>query len=142
MRIQAYLRILSDENTIRAFEKEASVSNASIKRLKASSGLLGNDWWWNWQTAKISIDTDNPDEGLRTLLHAHRPIFPIIKKYQRLEADVYLEVVTQYEKGEEPRGLYLSSETIELLAEMGGALDNDVVPVVGESHAGDLLPEF
>jgi hypothetical protein len=38
----------------------------------------------------------------------------------------YLEVVTQYEKGEEPRGLYLSAETVLLLSEMGGAFDNDV----------------
>ena len=32
----------------------------------------------------------------------------------------------QYEKGEEPRGLYLSAETVLLLSEMGGAFDNDV----------------
>lgn len=37
-----------------------------------------------------------------------------------------MEVVTQYEKGEEPQGLYLSAETALVLSEMGGALDNDV----------------
>jgi len=37
-----------------------------------------------------------------------------------------LEVVTQCEHGEEPRGLYLSAGTILLLSEMGAALDNDV----------------
>ena len=53
-------------------------------------------------------------------------IFPIIKRWLGPETDVYLEVVTQYEKGEEPRGLYLSAETVLLLSEMGGAFDNDV----------------
>jgi hypothetical protein len=36
-------------------------------------------------------------------------------------------VVTQYDEGEEPQGLYLSAETVQLLSEMGGALDNDVI---------------
>jgi hypothetical protein len=61
-----------------------------------------------------------------SLLLAHKPILPIIKRHQGPETDIYLEVVTQYEKGEEPRGLYLSAETIQLLSEMGGAFDNDV----------------
>lgn len=74
-----------------------------------------------------SIDTNNPDDGLRALLLAHRPIFPIIKRHQGPETDIYLEVVTRYEEGEEPHGLYLSAETVQLLSEMGGALDNDVV---------------
>jgi len=62
----------------------------------------------------------------RALLLAHKPILPIIKRHQGPETDIYLEVVTQYEKGEQPRGLYLSAETILLLSEMGGAFDNDV----------------
>jgi hypothetical protein len=59
-------------------------------------------------------------------LLAHKPIFPIIKRWLGPETDVYLEVVAQYEKGEEPRGLYLLAETVLLLSEMGGAFDNDV----------------
>ena len=31
-----------------------------------------------------------------------------------------------FERGEEPRGLYLSAETVLLLSEMGGAFDNDI----------------
>jgi hypothetical protein len=38
----------------------------------------------------------------------------------------YPDVVTQYERGEEPRGLYLPAETVLLFSEMGGAFDNDV----------------
>ena len=135
MRIQAYLRVLSDEETIRALSKEANLSNASIKQLKARRGMLGEELWWNWETARTPIDIDNPDDGFRALLLAHRPIFPIIKKHHGPQTDVYLEVVTQYEEGEEPQGLYLSTETVQLLSEMGGALDNDVVITLAEkSH--------
>ena len=125
MRIQAYLRILSNEATIRALQSETIIPHASIKKLKARRGTV-EDMWWNWQTEPVPIDTGNPDDGFRALLLAHRPIFPIIKRHQGPETDIYLEAVTWYEKGEEPRGLYLSAETVLLLGEMGGAFDNDV----------------
>ncbi len=126
MRIQAYLRVLSTEATIRALHSETGIAHASIKETKARRGESGDVVWWNWQTQQVPIDIDNPDDGLRELLLAHKPIFPIIKRHQGLETDVYLEVVTRYERGEEPRGLYLSAETVLLLSEMGGAFDNDV----------------
>lgn len=134
MRIEAYLRVLGDEATIRAIHTETNLPNASIKRLKARRGDSEEKMWWNWQTTRTPIEADKPDEGLRALLHAHRPIFPIIKKNQA-ETDIYLEVITQYDEGEEPQGLYLSSETVQLLSEMGGALDSDVVVTVAKkSH--------
>jgi hypothetical protein len=126
MRIQAYLRVLSTEATIRALHSETRVPHANIKETKARRGTVSDDVWWNWQTQQVPIDAENPDNGFRALLLAHVPIFPIIKKWLGPETDVYLEVVTQYERGEEPRGLYLSAETIRLLSEMGGAFDNDV----------------
>jgi hypothetical protein len=82
--------------------------------------------WWNWRTQRVPIEVSNPDHGLRELLLAHKSIFPIIKRHEGPETDIYLEVVTQYEKGDAPEGLYLSAETILLLSEMGAALDNDV----------------
>ena len=126
MRIQAYLRILSTEATIRALHSETGVAHASVKETKARRGEGSEGVWWNWQTQEIPIDIANPDDGLRELLLAHKPIFPIIKRHQGPETDVYLEVVTRYERGEEPRGLYLSAETVLLLSEVGGAFDNDV----------------
>jgi hypothetical protein len=126
MRIEAYLRVLSTEATIRALHTETGVAHASIKATEAPRGEGGDGVWWNWKTQRVPIDVDNPDNGLRELLLAHKSIFPIIKRHQGPETDVYLEVVTQYERGEEPRGLYLSAETVLLLSEMGGAFDNDV----------------
>jgi hypothetical protein len=125
MHIQAYFRVLSNEATICSLHSETNVPHASIKKLKARRSTVGDDWW-NWQTEPVPIDVENPDDGFRALLLAHKPILPIIKRHQGPETDIYLEVVTQYEKGEEPRGLYRSAETILLLSEMGGAFDNDV----------------
>ena len=126
MRLQAYLRILSTEATIRALHNETNVPDASIKETKARRDTVGNDMWWNWQTQPVPVDIDKPDDDLRALLLAHKPIFPVIKRYQGPKTDIYLEVRTQYERGEEPRGLYVSAETILLLSEIGAALDNDV----------------
>jgi hypothetical protein len=50
----------------------------------------------------------------------------MIKRHDGPETDIYLEVVTQYQEGDAPEGLYLSAETILLLSEMGAAPDNDV----------------
>jgi hypothetical protein len=36
-------------------------------------------------------------------------------------------MVTHYFEGEEPRGLYLSAETVQLLNELGAAFDNDIL---------------
>jgi hypothetical protein len=126
LRIQAYLRVLGGEATIRELHRDANVPEAIIEKLKARKDPGQDDMWWNWRTQRVSIDTNNPDDGLRALLLAHRPIFPIIKRHQGPETDIYLEVLTRYERGEEPQGLYLSSETVLLLGEMGGALDHDV----------------
>ena len=134
MRIEAYIRVVGDEATIRAIHRETSVRNASIKRLKARRGVSGKEMWWGWKTARTLVDPDHPDDGLRAMLQAHRAIFPVIKRNQA-KTDIYLELVTQYEEDEEPQGLYLSSETVRLLSEMRGALDNDVVvAVAGKSR--------
>jgi len=126
MRIYAYLRVISNETTIRDLHNETNVPDANIQQLQARGSAVGNDICWNWQTQRVPIDMENLDDDLRALLLTHRPIFPIIKKHQGPETDIYLEVVTQYERGEEPQGIYLSAETVLLLGEMGGAFDNDV----------------
>ena len=134
MRVEAYIRVVSTEAIVHSIHAQANVANAGIKRLKAKRDDSSDEMWWNWHTPRIPLDAENLDDGLRALLQAHKRIFPIIKNYEGPDADVYLEIVTQYEEGEEPQGLYLSAETIRLLSEMGGALDNDVV-IVGRSHS-------
>lgn len=130
MRISAYIRILSDEATIRRIKDEAKVSNAAVTQLKAQRGS-GEERWWNWQTPRVVVDVDNVDAGINALLLSHRSMFPVAQKYKGSETEIYLEVVTHYDRGEEPRGLYLSPATITLLSELGAALDNDVEKSTG-----------
>jgi len=125
MRMSAYIRILSNEATIRKIKEEANISDATITQLKAKRHN-GDETWWNWQTPRVVINIDNVDLEINSLLSSHRSMFPVAQKYKGPETDVYLEIVTHYGKNEDVRGLYLSSATVGLLSELGGALDNDV----------------
>ena len=70
MRVYAYVRILSDEGTIRRFSREANVSDASTKQLKGRDTTNG-EMLWDWQTPRAVIDVDNIDGGLKTLRDGH-----------------------------------------------------------------------
>src|SRR5690242_18930710 len=119
MRIQSYLGILSIEASLRALHSEIMVPHSTIKETKARRGRVSDDVWWNWQTQRVRIVVENPDDGFRALLHSHRPIFPMVRKVVGPETDVYLELVMQYEKGQQPRALHLSADSVLLLSEMG-----------------------
>ncbi len=124
MRVDAYLRAVGDEDTIRKLHAETAIPNASIKCLKAKSA--NGKFEWHWQTRTEEIGLDDADGELRALLLAHRSVSAIIKKYSG-QADIYLEIVTRYAANDELTGLFLSPETVQLLGEFGAALDHDVV---------------
>lgn len=124
MNMHAYIRVVGTEEKIHAINREANLSTARILELKAPRDT---GKWWNWELGKTSIDLDNVDDGLRALLLRYRAIFPIIRNHADSEMDIYLEVVSYYQENEEPQGLYLSTETIQLMYELGAALDSDVV---------------
>jgi hypothetical protein len=130
MIIHAYIRVLGDEDTIQAIHKETNVPNAKIKRLKARRGTLGDDNWWDWGIEPTKLDTDKPDDGIKAILRRYRPIFPAISKHAA-DVDIYVEIVARYSENEEPRGMCLSAETVQLIGELGAAVDIDVVPLVG-----------
>jgi hypothetical protein len=124
MRAEAYIRAGGTEETIRSLHAETAIADASITRLKSKSP--NGEFFWHWQIPVIALRVDDENADVRSLLLAHRPVFPIVKKYS-VEADVYLEIVTRCTVGNDPVGLFLSAETIALLGEMGAALDHDVV---------------
>ena len=125
MRMQAYIRVCSDESVVRAIHRETNLPGATIKQRKAEAQSADGNCW-NWQTERVPINIDEIDGDLQSLLSAHRQIFPMINKHRDSELDVYLEIITKYEDGEDPHGLFLSDKTIALLAELGGAVDHDV----------------
>jgi uncharacterized protein DUF4279 len=126
MHIQAYLRILSDEQTIRTIHKETKVPGASIKQLKSRRNSTRDEFWWNWETSRCPISPDDQDKDLKAMLNLYEPIFPLIRKYSGPMTDIYLEIITRYGEKEDPLGLYLSAETISLLGKLGASLDCDV----------------
>jgi hypothetical protein len=126
MRFEAYLRVLNDEASIRKLHQETNIPGSVIEPLKAR-GEGTEKVLWQWHSAKVDIDGADIDRGIKLLLARYRPFFEDIERYRGPEADTYLELVTYHGENEEPRGLYLSSETISVLSELGAALDNDCV---------------
>ena len=80
MRIQAYLRVVGDEATVRAIHEQTNVPRANIKQLKAPRNASGDEMWWQWATDSIDVDADDPDGGLKALLSKHTEIFPVIRR--------------------------------------------------------------
>jgi hypothetical protein len=130
MRFEAYIRVLSDEATIRSLYSNVNVPEVVIEQLKARKEGT-DEKWWNWQTAKVEIDDfANIDREVRALLERYRPFFANIRNWPGPNSDIYLELVSYYEENERPSGLYLSADSLRLLAELGAAIDNDAVPDV------------
>jgi hypothetical protein len=126
LRFQAHLRIVNDQASIHALQEHTNIPEAAIKPLKANREGT-NEVWWHWHTVRTDIDGTDIDGGIKELLKKYRPFFTVIKKYRGPEAATCLELVTYHQEHEEPRGLYLSSETVTLLSELGAAFDNDCV---------------
>ena len=99
MRAEAYIRAGGTEETIRSLHAETAIADASITRLKSKSPNGG--FFWHWQIPVIALRVDDENADVRSLLLAHRPVFPIVKKYS-VEADVYLEIVTRCTVGNDP----------------------------------------
>ena len=125
MTIDAYLRIVGHESTLLKIQQEADIAGAVTRETNAVIEGSDNSKWWNWETPRISVDPDNVDACLKRMLKSYRSSFQVIQTYKGPETEVYLQLVTKYDAKEEPRGLYLSAETIGLLTELGAALDND-----------------
>jgi hypothetical protein len=123
VRTYAYIRVVGDEETIRELQHRTDVAGAEIRKLKAKKR---NELLWSWVTAKAYVDSENPENDLRALLHRYRSTFPSIKSYSGKDVKVFFEVVMEHKPHDKPVGLYLSAETISLLCELGASLDNDV----------------
>ena len=140
MRFQAYLRVLNDEASIRKLHHETNIPGSLIEPLKARREGT-EEVLWQWRSAKVDIVGAGVDRGIRLLLDRYRPLFKDIERYRGPEADTYLELVTYHGENEEPQGLYLSSETISVLSELGAALDNDCVNDVLNNFPKELHAE-
>lgn len=128
MRLQAYLRIVSHEETLRLIQRETNISNMTLQQPKSPHGGIGDNQWWSLETARVDLDLNDEDRGVKALLMQCMPVLPALKKHQRAETEVFLEIVGYFKDRDRPRGVYFSAETIALLSELGGQLDFDTVP--------------
>lgn len=120
-----YLRVLADEATVRAIHRDIARSDTSIKETHARRETGGN--WWNWKTSDVEFQSIHDlDEKVCALLTEFRSVFPIIRGHSTTETEIYLEIVTNCTREDDPGGLALSAQTIRLLAELGAAVDYDL----------------
>ena len=85
---------------------------------------------WIWSTERVDVDSGDIDGAVKAFLYRHRALFRPINENRGLDSDLYLELVTYYQEGEAPPGLYLSAEALKLLSESTADFDNDAVPDV------------
>jgi hypothetical protein len=121
--------VLNDEVSIRRLAENVRIPGATITPTKAPRGNT-DEVWWNWKTVSEDAQEDAVEEAVLAMLLKYRPFFDAIKEHRGAEADVYLEVVQYFNENERPSGLYLSTESLSLLSELGAALDVDAVPDV------------
>ena len=121
-----YLRVVAGEAAVRAIQRDIARSDTSIKETRAPREASGN--WWNWKTSDVEFQSIHDiDEKACALLTEFRPAFPIIKRHSNANTGIYLEIVTNCTRDEDPGGgLALSAQTIQLLAELGAAVDYDL----------------
>jgi hypothetical protein len=124
VRVRAYIWVRSKEETVRAVDSDTQVKDATIRKLKAL-GPNGENLW-SWKTPQVDIDWEKADEELNTMMSSYGSMFPKIKKHRGPNADIYLQLVTEYDKGEEPKSFSLSMGTIGSMSELGCDLDDDV----------------
>jgi hypothetical protein len=124
VRVRAYIWVRSKEETVRAIDRETQVKDATVRKLKALDP--NGEILWSWKTPQVNIDWGRADEELNKLLSSYRSMFPKIKKHRGPNADIYLQLVTEYDEGEDPKSFSISMGTIGLMSELGCDLDDDV----------------
>jgi hypothetical protein len=122
----AYIRVVSDEVQIRNFAAEVGMPGAELAPTKAIQGSAQSRSWWRWSGPHHTFKSEDVDTAVRSLLLQYKSIFPVLRNYAQAGAGVFLEIAVLSNSPEDARtGLYLSHETIALLAESGAHLDYD-----------------
>jgi hypothetical protein len=84
-----------------------------------------------WASAEKPSEPHEVDASLSGLLTGLLPQLTGVGMTQGIL--ILAHVVLEFDQGEEPAGLYLSEKTIQMLSEIGAALDVDAVPLLPRS---------
>lgn len=85
---------------------------------------------WSWRSERVSVSTEDPGKDIRDYLSEHCETGLAIARQNHENSYACLTLITQYDEGEMPRGIFLSSDTIALLSEYRLAFDLDVVQLI------------
>ena len=129
MNSQIYLGLLGPEKLVKDFAKKASLSGAVICELGSKIKESNTPKQWLWRTARRSTYTSYPEDSILPILREHEIL---LRDFNRLRhaSHACVTLICQFEEGESPRGIFLSRETIEVLANFGAELNVDTVSIM------------
>jgi hypothetical protein len=93
-------------------------------RKRIRDGIVENSGKY-WKSEVLEVTSGHPEEKLNDLLIRFKSELLSIKNTQ--SARIVVELVAEYDDPSLVRGFFFSEQTIQLLAEVGAALDIDVV---------------
>lgn len=125
MRARTYLSVQGGSFNASDFHRKAG---GYVRRRKHSGSPLTNLPLEYWASAEELSEPHEVDASLSKLLAGMVPLLTGVARTQGIL--ILAHVVLEFGEGEEPLGLYLSDKTIQMLSEIGAALDVDAVPLV------------
>lgn len=123
MRARTYLSVQGGSFNPSDFHLRAG---GHMRRRRHSGSPLTNLPLEYWASAVTLTEPHEVDASLSSLLTG---LVPLLTGVAKMEGILILaHVVLEFDQGEEPAGLHFSEETIQMLSEIGAALDVDAVP--------------
>jgi hypothetical protein len=127
MQARTYISIQGSSFNPQEFDAQGgSTIGGEVRKRKHTGAPLTNvplDFW----SSKVSQgSSDDVSQRLAILLKEVAPF--VVRLSDRSGLRIYAHVVLEFDQGEEPAGLFFSTETIALLNDVGAELDIDAVP--------------
>lgn len=123
MRARTYLSVQGGSFKPSDFHLRAG---GHVRRRKHSGSPLTNLPLEYWASAEKPGEPHEVDASLSSLLTGLVPLLTGVAKTEGIL--ILAHVVLEFDQGEEPAGLYFSEKTLQMLSEIGAALDVDAVP--------------
>lgn len=122
MRARAYLSVQGELFSAADLQR---IAGGRVRRKRHSGAPLTNLPLEDWASDEKQGKPHEVDEILLSLLTGLVPMLSGVAKAPGILTLVH--VVLEYDEGEEPVGLCFSEKTIQMLSEIGAALDVDAV---------------
>lgn len=125
MRQSVYIKICGEDFDPVAFNRvygEAFGGQVKTWKQRLSGKVATGSYW-----ASRVIDVSNAGDECATLRELLQAMKPSLLELLEKNVSITAQIVGYYKQRSGPRGIHLSTETIELLKEIGAQLDYDIV---------------